>query len=457
MIRASSPVWLAAFLFAALIPACAQAALAPNLGALTSVAHEGREIVLVQDQGEERPSIFRFLFGGGRDPEPPPVRVQPSPMPEQQVRPRKPRQPRVQRQQPPPEIAKPRPVRPPAQPQRQVVVPRRAAPSPPPPPPPPREPPPVQKAADAKRVLVIGDFMAGALVKGLTEDYSQDPSIQVIDGTNGSSGLVRTDVHNWPAEVPSLVESSKPDAIVVMVGSNDRQPITTPTASLPPGSDGWKAAYSDLVSSFADALKKTGKPALWVGLAPVRSGLMSRDYSTINGILHEQLEGKGLKFIDAWNGFTDENGKFVSTGPDVAGQSVQLRTSDGVNFTHSGQRKLAYFAEQDLNDTLKGGAPQTADAGPGAAGEGLEPAEQAPRIGEMLPLEAVEAGGGAALSTTASAASPGSGAATDVVAKRLAGDPGAIAPSGRADDFTWPAGSRAPAAASVQAQTAGPH
>src|SRR4051812_32895914 len=35
----------------------------------------------------------------------------------------------------------------------------------------------VVKAADAKHVLVIGDFMAGALAKGMTAAYAQNPNV----------------------------------------------------------------------------------------------------------------------------------------------------------------------------------------------------------------------------------------------------------------------------------------
>ena len=93
---------------------------------------------------------------------------------------------------------------------------------------------------------------------------------------------------------------------------------------------------------------------------------MSRDYSSFNGIVREQLEAKGLRFVDMWNGFADEDGKYVAFGPDVRGQSVQLRADDGLNFTRAGQRKLAYFVEQELNDMFGGTAPLLAAVRAGA-------------------------------------------------------------------------------------------
>jgi hypothetical protein len=428
---ASRLLALALLLAATLGTSAARAAFAPPASAVGGGAAAG--LVLVQDDPNERPSIFRFLFGQGRDlpPGQPPGVTQhfaPPPSPRRQRRLRQPARTQRQAVAPAPDLANLPDRRQRRATKRTSPAPARAAPV--------REPAPVVKAADAKHVLVIGDFAAAALAKGLTDDYAQDPTVQVIDATKGSSGLVRADVQNWASELPDLVAANKPDAILVTIGSNDRQAIDTPAGSAALGSDDWKIAYAGLAATLADALKASGKPALWVGLTPVRSTVMSRDYSTINSILHDLLESKGLKFIDAWNGFADENGKFASVGPDVTGQSVQLRASDGVNFTRAGQRKLAYFVEQDLNDALKGALPAMAVGDAGAQSAGLEPAEEPPRIGPMLPLDSVESAGGSELSG-AEGSPPAAGAVAEAIVKRLAGDQRASAPTGRADDFTW--------------------
>src|SRR5258707_11861049 len=47
----------------------------------------------------------------------------------------------------------------------------------------PKEPAPVQKADNAKRALVFGDFMANALAKGLTDAYRDNANAVVIDAS----------------------------------------------------------------------------------------------------------------------------------------------------------------------------------------------------------------------------------------------------------------------------------
>jgi hypothetical protein len=365
-----------------------------DAASLAQVQVDGSEIVVAQ--AEERGGVFRFLTRPFRRREPQVVPM-PAPPP-QQVQPRRQREasrPRRQRQTAP-----------------EPVAPRVVA---------------VDKAEDAKRVMVVGDFMASALSKGLVEAYAENPNVLVIDASNGSSGLVRDDYYNWPSELPALVEEQKPDAILVLVGANDRQ--TIPGAG-DPGSDAWRAAYAERVGAFADVLKATTRTILWVGLPPVDSGSMSRDYSAFNGIVREQLEGRGLRFIEIWDGFADAEGQFVSAGPDISGQEVQLRTGDlGLNFTRAGQRKLAFFVEQDLNAILGGAAPVLASVEPAPEGE---PGAPLPQIGPMVNIDSMATGDALSGGSTA-----GSGTAGAAILERVAGD-GAAPPEGRADDFSWP-------------------
>jgi hypothetical protein len=293
----------------------------------------------------------------------------------------------------------------------------------------PREVAAVEKAENAKRALVVGDFMATALAKGLAETYRENANVVVIDATSGSSGLVRQDYFDWPGKLAEIVTEQKPDAILVMIGGNDRQTLD---GSLELGSDAWRTAYTQRVAALADALKATGKPVIWGGLVSVESSAMSRDYSSFNGIVREQAEAKGLRFVDMWNGFADEDGKYVSFGPDVRGQSVQLRADDGLNFTRAGQRKLAYFVEQQLNDMFGGIGSLIATVGPGAEGGIIDA-----RIGPMQTLDALSLMGGDDLARGVTSSRDRGKVAADIAARITQAD-ATPPPKGRADSYTWP-------------------
>jgi hypothetical protein len=78
-------------------------------------------------------------------------------------------------------------------------------------------------------VVVIGDSMADWLGYGLDENYAEQPEIGVERKIRATSGLVRYDAKNealdWPQAAKEALSNEKPNAIVVMLGLNDRLPL----------------------------------------------------------------------------------------------------------------------------------------------------------------------------------------------------------------------------------------
>src|SRR5258708_5139197 len=77
-----------------------------------------------------------------------------------------------------------------------------------------------------RNVLVLGDGMADWLAYGLEDAYSEQPDMGVIRRHKTVSGLIRYqpkgDPADWAAAAKGILATEKPDAIVVMLGLNDR-------------------------------------------------------------------------------------------------------------------------------------------------------------------------------------------------------------------------------------------
>jgi hypothetical protein len=232
------------------------------------------------------------------------------------------------------------------------------------------EPDALPKLDNARTVLVIGDFMAGGLSEGLVSAYSQNPNIRIIERTNGSSGFVRDDFYNWPQEIRTLIEAEKPAAVVVMLGANDRQQMKLGTTREAPLSDNWVKEYQARTDALAAAIKERSLPFVWVGLPAFKSAKVSSDLLTFNDMYRKSTENAGGSFVDIWDGFVDENGAFVMNGPDMNGQPVRLRGSDGISLSKPGKRKVAFYVEKPLNKLLgnetvpAAGLPGAATVGP---------------------------------------------------------------------------------------------
>src|SRR5947209_250489 len=78
-------------------------------------------------------------------------------------------------------------------------------------------------------VVVVGDSMADWLGYGLDEIYADQPDIGIERKIRPTAGLIRYDSKNealdWPQAIKEALANGKPNAIVVMLGLNDRLPL----------------------------------------------------------------------------------------------------------------------------------------------------------------------------------------------------------------------------------------
>src|SRR5262249_12474425 len=117
-------------------------------------------------------------------------------------------------------------------------------------------------------------------------------------------------------------------------------------------SEPWRQAYGERVEAIIKKLRSANIAVYWVGLPVMRSPDQSADAEMMNEVFREKAFINSAKYIDTWNGFTDESGRFSAYGPDMSGQVKRLRADDGVHFTERGSVKLAHFVEKELRRDL---------------------------------------------------------------------------------------------------------
>jgi uncharacterized protein len=176
---------------------------------------------------------------------------------------------------------------------------------------------------------------------------------------------------------------------------------------------------------------------LWVGLPAVRGAKATSDMLFLDSLYRDAAGKAGITYVDVWDGFVDEAGRFLLQGPDFEGQIRRLRSSDGVFFTKPGARKLAHYVEREITRLLAArSAPIALPTEPATPDANALPGQPAPRplAGPILPLVASSVGTDQLLGGAGSRP-----AAVDALAARtlVKGEPLAP-PAGRADDFVWP-------------------
>jgi uncharacterized protein len=382
-----------------------------------------------------------------------------------------------------------------------------------------------------RNVLVLGDGMADWLAYGLEDTYADQPDMGVIRKPKPYSGLIKYqpkgDPADWAAAAKGILATEKPEAIVVMLGLNDRismrepvveksdaksdakstdkkdaraRPDAKPSEAKPsdakpsdakpadaksgakpddaaakpgekavdtelspddtadssdapqvtaPGKstrspngvyefreERWVELYNRKIEELIAVLKSKGVPVVWVGLPAVRGTKPTADMLFLDSLYREAAGKAGITYVDVWDGFVDDAGRYLQQGPDFEGQIRRLRAYDGVYFTQAGARKLAHYVEREITRLLAGrSAPIALPTEPATPDANARPGQPArPLAGPILPL--VESSVG----TDQLLGGPGSRpASVDALAARtlVKGEPLAP-PAGRADDFVWP-------------------
>jgi hypothetical protein len=362
-----------------------------------------------------------------------------------------------------------------------------------------RAPPPHK--ADAKSdvepttsIVVMGDGMADWLAYGLEDAFADSPEVGIVRESKARSGLLRYDNKSdldWWDTARDILSKRQANYVVMMLGVSDRQnirekdiekeaekneaekqaaekqaadknkdgkpdqaaqddekSIIAPEPKQTRKSNGvvefrsdqWEKVYSRRIDQTIAALKSKGVPVFWVGLPSIRGTRSTADAVYLNDLYRARAERAGVVYIDVWDGFVDEAGKYATYGPDYEGQTRRLRSGDGVFFSKYGARKLAHYVEREIRRYMSNRGPLALPLVP----TGPVPADGKPMArplaGPVVPLtmmtgnaDALLGGGSEPQATRPDAIAAG------VLVK---GDP-VSAPAGRADDFVWPRGSDA--------------
>jgi hypothetical protein len=230
-------------------------------------------------------------------------------------------------------------------------APRQTAPAAALPPPKPQ----VEKAPNATRLAVFGDSLAIDLSRALERFYAEDPNLVVLDQGVSSSGFVRFDFFDWDKAISDQIAADSFDLAVVIIGINDRQDLEINGESLKPLTGPWTAAYQARIAAFLGKLRTARKPVIWVGLPPMSKTEYSAAISQISNIQRLASFSGGAEFLDIYERFLGEDGKYSSYGPDVNGQNARMRKDDGIHFSSAGSDKLAFYLSQTIRTFYRGG------------------------------------------------------------------------------------------------------
>jgi len=208
----------------------------------------------------------------------------------------------------------------------------------------------VASKSDPVRVWVGGDSMAGELGWSLGPMLEKTKVFKPILYYKESSGICRWDFFDWGRQMETVMRTAKPNAVVMMMGTNDTQSVWDDGTWIAYGAAKWKTAYEKRVSDMMGTMLKGGaRRVYWVGMPMMQESWRNSRMKLINKLIQNAAaENPGAAYVDAWALFVDSNGDYAAN----------WRLADGVHFTVEGQQRLARAVLKDIEkDWLPDGLP----------------------------------------------------------------------------------------------------
>ena len=134
-----------------------------------------------------------------------------------------------------------------------------------------------------------------------------------------------------PPEQPAASPDAKPEAADAEQTPGEQPAIVAPEPQTRGGvttttyrvyefrTDEWAATYTKRIDATIAALKSAGVPVFWVGLPSIRGPKSTSDMQYLNDLYRARAEKAGITYIDVWDGFVDDSGRFIAAGPRLRG------------------------------------------------------------------------------------------------------------------------------------------
>lgn len=198
-------------------------------------------------------------------------------------------------------------------------------------------------AGHPMHLYIAGDSMAGIPGMALVNLSNRTRLIKPRLDYRISTGLVRPDFFNWPAQLQQQIKDFEPGAAVVMWGANDNQGIQTASGKVHQfGTSDWEKEYRQRVRDALAILFDGGvRRVYWVGQPVMPEASFDRQIRQMNDIFRTEAEKHpGAQYIDAYAALS-KGGRYSQYLEDERGNTQAVREADGEHLTYAGGMILA--------------------------------------------------------------------------------------------------------------------
>jgi hypothetical protein len=200
------------------------------------------------------------------------------------------------------------------------------------------------------KILFCGDSLAQGMFLSLNGVLRRREGLRLVNGTQHSTGVTRSDEHDWPTAARDLVARNHPNLVIFWIGANDFRPLVVREQRIrfAFGTQGFADGYARRVTEMVTPAIASGARVVWFGLPNMRNAQFADAARQLNEIQQNAVVAAGGVWIPTWDATSDAQGRFMPSVTLDRG-ARNFRAEDGVHFTDWGYRRIASLFFDDVD------------------------------------------------------------------------------------------------------------
>lgn len=193
-------------------------------------------------------------------------------------------------------------------------------------------------------VFLAGDSLMQGVAPYIQQSLKKKYGINSINLSKQSTGLSYPKFFDWPKTIENtLKENPHIRLLIVLLGPNDPWDFPNPKAKSGPylkfSSSEWESVYRQRINRIVQIANANNVKIIWVGIPYIKATKLNSQTRYLDKTIQNELIGKAI-WIPTEQLVSGGSKQYVDTIT-ISGQSVKIRSKDGVHFTPKGYQYLA--------------------------------------------------------------------------------------------------------------------
>lgn len=200
------------------------------------------------------------------------------------------------------------------------------------------------------QIFFAGDSMMQGVAPHVQQYLQKTHGIKSVNLSKQSTGLAYPQFFNWPKTIEDTLASNPNIKILaVFLGPNDPwdMPDLKNGGKVKFQTPEWEAAYRDRMQGILDSAKNHGVKVIWITPPNMKKNKLNEQMVYINDVMKKELDEHGILTIDSrplLGGVNNVYSDYLVKD----GESIKMRSGDGIHFTVKGQKIVAQALQDQL-------------------------------------------------------------------------------------------------------------